>query len=157
MSTSAAKAKSKNKTVSAWLALLGGTMGLHRFYLRGWDDWVGWLFPIASALGWWGVERVLALGQDDKLSWVLIPFLGMSLAAACLSAIVYGLCDRERWNARYAPQQGAEGTAGATNWLTIGAVVFSLLVGATAFMGSLSFSIQNYVKYQIEEAQRISQ
>lgn len=147
----------KNKTLAAWLALLGGTMGLHRFYLRGPGDWIGWLFPIASGLGWWGVERVLALGQDDKLSWWLIPFLGMSLAAACLSGIVYGLSDRARWNAKYAPDQGPEGAAGATSWLTIGAVVLSLLVGATAFMGSLSFSIQSYVKYQIEEARRISQ
>ena len=35
-----------------WLALLGGSLGLHRFYLRGLGDWIGWLHPIASALGW---------------------------------------------------------------------------------------------------------
>lgn len=149
--------RARNKTVATWLALLGGTLGLHRFYLRGPGDWVGWLFPIASGLGWWGMERLQTLGQDDKLSWVLIPFLGLSLAVACLSAIVYGLADREQWNARYAVGQGPQATAGATTWLTIVAVALSLLVGATALMASLSYSLQNYVMYQVEEGRRISQ
>jgi TM2 domain-containing membrane protein YozV len=41
----------KNKTLAVWLALLGGVLGLHRFYLRGLGDWVGWLHPIPAALG----------------------------------------------------------------------------------------------------------
>ena len=147
----------KNKTLAVWLALLGGSMGLHRFYLRGLGDWIGWLHPIAAGLGWWGVDRVLTLGQDDKLSWVLIPFLGISIAAGCLAAIVYALCDRPKWNAWFNPGLEAESVAGGTNWLTIGALVMSLLVGTTAFMGSLTFGIQRYFEYQIEEAMKISQ
>jgi len=88
----------KNKTVAVWLALVGGSLGLHRFYLRGLGDWVGWLHPLPTALGWWGIERVLAYGQDDKLSWVLIPLLGMSVAAACLTGIVYALADADKWD-----------------------------------------------------------
>ena len=88
--------RTKNKTLTVWLAVLGGHMGLHRFYLRGLGDWIGWLHPIASALGWWGVERVKQFGQDDVLSWVLIPFLGMSIATSCLAGIVYALSDRPR-------------------------------------------------------------
>ena len=88
----------KNKTLTVWLAVLGGHMSLHRFYLRGPGDAIGWLHPIASALGWWGVERVRAFGQDDVLSWLLIPFLGMSIATSCLAGIVYALSDRPRWN-----------------------------------------------------------
>jgi hypothetical protein len=147
----------KNKTLAVWLALLGGSMGLHRFYLRGLGDWIGWLHPIAAALGWWGVDRVLTLGQDDKLSWVLIPFLGISIAAGCLAGIVYALCDRAKWNGWFNPGLEAESVAGGTNWLTIGALVMSLLVGTTAFMGSLTFGIQRYFEYQIEEAMKISQ
>lgn len=153
----AATGRARHKTLATWLALLGGTLGLHRFYLRGWGDWVGWLFPIASGLGWWGVERILQFGQDDQLSWVLVPLLGLSLTAACLSAIVYGLTERGKWNARYAPAQGLEGPAGATNWLTISAVGLSLLIGATSLMASLSYSLQNYVMHQIEEGRKISQ
>jgi TM2 domain-containing membrane protein YozV len=41
----------KNKTVAAWLAFLGGPLGLHRFYLHGLGDMLGWLLPIPTALG----------------------------------------------------------------------------------------------------------
>ena len=48
----------KNKTVAAWLAFLGGPLGLHRFYLHGLGDMLGWLLPIPTALGLYGVQRV---------------------------------------------------------------------------------------------------
>uniref|UniRef100_UPI0027397B06 NINE protein n=1 Tax=Klebsiella pneumoniae TaxID=573 RepID=UPI0027397B06 len=70
----------KNKTVAAWLAFVGGPLGLHRFYLHGLGDWLGWLLPIPTALGVYGIQRVQAMGQDDHLSWVLIPLLGFTIA-----------------------------------------------------------------------------
>jgi hypothetical protein len=147
----------KNKTVAVWIALIGGALGLHRFYLRGLGDWIGWLFPIPTALGWWGIERVLAYGQDDKLSWVLIPLFGASIAAACLTAIVYALTDRTKWNQHFNPASAPDASAGATHWLTIGALVFALLLGTIAMMSSLAFGFQRYFEYQIEEARKISQ
>ncbi|MDO9135171.1 NINE protein [Hydrogenophaga sp.] len=149
--------RGKNKTLAAVLAVLGGTLGLHRFYLRGLGDWIGWLHPIPAALGWWGVDRVLTYGQDDKLSWVLIPLLGMTIAASCLTGIVYALTDREKWNRWFNPTLPADANAGATQWLTIGTLVLALLMGTVAFMGSLAFGIQRYFEYQIEEARKISQ
>ncbi len=149
--------KARNKTVAVWLALLGGSMGLHRFYLRGLGDWIGWLHPIAAAIGWMGVERVQQHGQDDQLSWVMIPFLGLSIAVACLAGIVFALADREKWNRWFNPTLDPQAAAGATNWLTIGALVFSLMFGTVAFMGSLTFGIQRYFEYQVEEAKKISQ
>jgi TM2 domain-containing membrane protein YozV len=147
----------KNKTLATWLALLLGSMGVHRFYLRGLGDWIGWLHPICAALGWWGVERVQLYGLDDKLSWILIPFLGLSIAAACLAGIVYALSDRPKWNRWFNPGLDPEAPAGATNWLTIGALVLALLTGTIAFMGSLAFGVQRYFEYQVEEARKISQ
>ena len=147
----------KNKTLAVWLALLGGVLGLHRFYLRGLGDWIGWLHPIPAALGWWGVQRVLTYGQDDKLSWLLIPLLGMTIAVSCLTAIVYALSDREKWNRWFNPDLPADAVSGGTNWLTIGALVLALLLGTVAFMGSLAFGFQRYFEYQVEEARKISQ
>ena len=147
----------KNKTLAVWLALLGGVLGLHRFYLRGLGDWIGWMHPIPAALGWWGVQRVLTYGQDDKLSWLLIPLLGMTIAVSCLTAIVYALSDREKWNRWFNPGLRADAVSGGTNWLTIGALVFALLLGTVAFMGSLAFGFQRYFEYQVEEARKISQ
>ena len=149
--------KMKSKTLAAWLALVGGPLGLHRFYLRGFGDTLGWLLPIPTALGLYGIERVQKFGQDDFLSWLLIPLLGFTFAACCLTAIVYGLMDRERWNARFNPGAPADAAAGGTRWATIFAIVIALMVGAVVLMASIAFSFQRYFEYQVEEGRRISQ
>ena len=147
----------KNKTLAAWLAFLGGPLGLHRFYLHGLGDWLGWLLPIPTALGLYGIRRVEQLGQDDPLSWVLIPLLGFTIAGCALRAILYGLMTPEKWNARFNPAAATDAAPGQTRWLTIGAIVFSLLIGTTILMASIVFSFQRYFEFQIEEARKISQ
>lgn len=147
----------KRKTLAAWLAFLGGPFGLHRFYLHGLGDWLGWLLPIPTALGLYGIERVQAFGQDDQLSWMLIPLLGFTIAGCALTAIVYGLTPREKWNARFNPREGEDAPGGATSWFTIGAVVAALMVGTAVLMASIAFSFQRYFEYQIEEGRKISQ
>jgi len=147
----------KNKTLAAWLTFLGGSLGLHRFYLFGWSDLVGWLLPLPTVLGAYGIERALVFGQDDGLSWVLIPLIGFTVAGCALNAIIYGLKTPEVWNAQFNPQADPEASAGQTQWLTIGAIVLSLLLGTTVLMSSIVFSFQRYFEYQIEEARLISQ
>ena len=147
----------KNKTLAAWLAVLGGPLGLHRFYLHGLNDLLGWALPIPTALGLYGMERVAKYGLDDQWSWVLIPLLGFTIAGCALTAIVYGLMTREKWNGRFNQPAAADAAAGETSWLTIGAVVLALLVGTTVLMASIAFSFQRYFEYQIEEGRKISQ
>ena len=147
---------SKNKTLAAWLAFIGGQFGLHRFYLYGWTDMWAWVHPAFAAVGWYGVERVRVHGQDDQLAWVLVPLLGFTLAATAVTAIFYGLMTPEKWNARH-NLAAPDAQAGNTNWLTMGAVVFALLFGTIALMSSIAFSFQRYFEYQIEEARKISQ
>ena len=146
----------KNKTAAAWLAFIFGQLGLHRIYLFGLKDLWAWVHPLLAAVGWWGVHRVQLYGQDDQLAWLLIPLLGFTLAGTSITAIYYGLMPTEKWNAQYNPTL-PETTAGSTNWLTIGAVVFALLFGAIALMSSIAFSFQRYFEYQVEEARKISQ
>ncbi len=147
----------KNKTLAAWLTFLGGPLGLHRFYLFGLSDVWGWLLPLPTALGVYGMNRALTYGQDDSLSWVLIPFLGFTVAGCALNAIIYGLKSPEQWNAQFNPEADDNAAAGQTQWLTIGAVALSLLLGTTVLMSSIVFSFQRYFEYQIEEARLISQ
>ena len=147
----------KNKTFAAWLSLLGGPLGLHRFYLRGMGDWLGWLLPIPTALGVYGIERVRMYGVDDGLSWALIPLLGFTIAGCALTAIVYGLMAPDKWNARFNAGAPADAAAGRTNWLTVGSVVASLFFGSTILMASIVFSFQRYFEHQIEEGRKISQ
>lgn len=147
----------KNKTTAAWLAFFGGPLGLHRFYLKGMGDLLGWLLPVPTALGLYGIERVQQFGVDDQWSWVLIPLLGFTIAGCALTTIVYGLMTPEKWNAHFNVSLPAEAKPGQTNWLTIGAIVVALLIGTTALMSSIAFSFQRYFEYQVEEARKISQ
>jgi hypothetical protein len=147
----------KNKTVAAWLAFLGGPLGLHRMYLFGLGDLIAWLCPIPTALGLYGIERVRHYGLDDQLSWVLIPLLGFVFAGTALNAIVYGLMTPEKWNARFNPASAPDNAAGVTRWATIFAIVASLMVGAAVLMATIAFSFQGYFEYQVNEARKISQ
>jgi hypothetical protein len=145
----------KNKTTAAWLAFIGGQLGLHRLYLYGWRDSWAWAHPVVAALGWWGVERMRMYGQDDHLAWLLIPLLGFLLAGTALMAIYFGLMSPEKWNAIHNPAE-PDAAVGNTNWLTIGAVVFALLFGTISLMSSIVFSFQRYFEYQVEETRKIS-
>ena len=147
----------KNKTVAAWLAFGGGPFGLHRFYLYGLGDMLGWLLPIPTALGMYGVERVQQFGQDDQWSWVLIPLLGLTVAGCALRAILYGLMTPEKWNMRFNPKAAADAAPGQTQWFTVVAMALALMIGTAVLMATLAFSFQRYFEYQIEEARKISQ
>ena len=134
----------RSKTVATWLALLGGTLGLHRLYLKGLGNVWGWLHLLPTTLGLFGVLRMRELGQDDRLAWLLIPLLGLMIAQAMLHAIVYGLTSDEKWAARL--QQPVQDTA----WGPVLAVIAALLIGATVLMGSVAFGIQKFFEWELE-------
>ena len=71
----------KNKTLSTWLALAGGPLGLHRFYLFGPLDVIGWALPIPTALGLYGIMRPLGLGLDDRVGGVALLVGGIGVMA----------------------------------------------------------------------------
>lgn len=143
----------KSKTLATWIALIGGSLGLHRFYLHGPRDVWGWLWPVPTLIGAYGVLRVIRIGQDDPLSWALIPLLGIAIAAAMLAAIVYGLMPDEKWSLRF---NRGEPVAPA-GWAAVIGVVIALLLGATVLMATIAFGGQRYFEYQVEEARKISQ
>jgi len=143
----------KSKTLAAWIALVGGGLGLHRFYLYGLRDVWGWLWWLPTLVGAYGVRRVQTLGQDDQLAWLLVPLLGFALASAMLAAIVYGVTPDEKWNERFNPG----GRTHQTGWGVVFALVLSLLLGATVLMSTIAFSGQRYFEYQVEEGRKISQ
>ena len=147
----------KTKALATWLTFFGGPLGLHRFYLSGFSDLWGWLLPLPTALGLYGIERVMQFGQDDQMSWWLIPLLGFNIAANGLNAIVYGLMSREKWTSLYNPGAAPAALPGRTTWFTIAGVAVALLVGTAILMSSIVFSFQRYFEYQIQEALKVSQ
>jgi hypothetical protein len=143
----------RSKTVATWIAVVGGGLGLHRFYLHGLRDAWGWLHPVPALLGAYGIHRVQVYGQDDPLSWVLIPLLGLVVAQAMLMAIVYGVTPDEKWDARYNPGEPVH----ATRWAPVLGAILALALGAGVLMATIAFSGQRYFEYQIDEARKISQ
>lgn len=139
----------KSKTLATWIALLGGALGLHRFYLYGLRDAWGWLHAPLTGLGLLGIQRVQQFGQDDRAAWFLMPWLGLSLSAAMLAAIVYGLTPDDKWDARH--NAGGPGTP-PSGWAVVIGVVLSLLVGATVLISTIAFSVQRLTELQIEAA-----
>lgn len=137
----------KNKTLATWLTLLLGPIGLHRFYLYGRRDTLGWLMIIPTLLGVVGYQRVQDYGLDDHGSWVLLPILGFHLAAICLNAIVFGLMTTEQWNAKFNPDADPEQSAGQTRWATVGAIIISLMLGTVFLLSALAYSFQRYFEY----------
>ncbi|MDE2368149.1 MAG: TM2 domain-containing protein [Burkholderiales bacterium] len=136
----------RSKTVAAWLAALLGPLGAHRFYLHGWGDRWGRLLPLPTLVGLYGVWRMDRWGQDDRLAWVLIPVLGLTIAAAMLSAIVIALTHDERWNARF----NAGRAPAAAGWGAVLAAIAALLLGGGVLMATIAFSAQRYFEWQLE-------
>jgi len=138
----------RSKTLATWLALVGGSLGLHRFYLHGMRDLWGWLFPWPTLIGLWGVHRARELGQDDRLAWLLVPILGVMITQAMIAALIYGLMPDEQWNARFNPGQPPR----ATRWGPILGAIAALLIGAAVLMSTIAYAGQRFFEWQQADA-----
>lgn len=133
----------RSQTLATWFAVIGGSLGLHRFYLHGLADPWGWLLWPPTLTGAYGIWRMNGLGQDDRLAWLLIPGLGLVLAATMLTAIVYGLMPAHKWNARF----NRRGVAPSVPWLNVLGAITALALGSTALIASIAFMAQRFFEY----------
>ncbi|MCK6432503.1 MAG: TM2 domain-containing protein [Burkholderiaceae bacterium] len=134
----------RSKTLATWLAVLGGSFGLHRFYLHGPRDAWAWLHPAPTLAGLAGIQRLRAWGQDDMLAWVLLPLLGLMIVVGMTAAIVIGLTPDERFAARYRPGAPVE----STRWGPVSGVITALMVGGAALMSVLAYGGQKFFEWQ---------
>jgi hypothetical protein len=135
----------RSKTLATWLALVLGTLGVHRFYMHGLGDKFGWMYPLPTLAGLVGVQHLRSFGQDDPLAWLLIPVLGLAISAAMFTAILYGLTPDETWDARHNPGQPPR----RTTWGPVVAVVLALAIGATVLMGTVAYGGQKFFEWQL--------
>jgi hypothetical protein len=137
----------RSKTAATWIALIGGSLGLHRFYLHGVRDRLAWLYPLPTLLGGVGALRMTLLGEEDKLAWLLLPVLGLMLSQAFLTAIVYGLTRDELWDQRFndglAPR--------STGWASVLGAIAALMIGGVVLMSTLAFGGQRFFEWQAEQ------
>jgi len=140
----------RSKAIAAWLALIGGSLGLHRFYLRGSLDVLAWLHPVPTLVGAYGFWRMRQYGVDDRLGATLVPLLGVMLAATMLSAIVTGLTSDANWAASH----GSRPTAARppSSWPSIAAAIVALAVGAAITMATIAFVAQRYFEGSVAVA-----
>lgn len=135
----AAPLRGRSRVVATWLALVAGSLGLHRFYLYGTRDLWGWLCPWPTLAGAYGFWRLREIGLDDTRGALLVPLLGAMVAASMVQAIVYGLTTDARW----AESHGGPARTGSA-WPTVIAAVLALAVGAAVTMATIAFAAQRY-------------
>jgi TM2 domain-containing membrane protein YozV len=136
----------RSKTVTAALAFFFGSLGAHRFYLYGPRDPFGWLHLCVTMLA--GIPGVLMLIASDRtslLGWALAIPGAISLFAAFIAAIAYGLRPDARWDAQFNPHLSRRSHSG---WAVIFVVIFSLFIGAMLLMGGLAVTVMTYFEAQ---------
>jgi hypothetical protein len=145
-----------SKTLATWTAIIGGPLGLHHFYLGGWRNPWGWLYPIPSLVGLAGVLRMREFGVDDRLSWAMIPWLGLTISVSMLCAIVIGLTTDAKWARRYAIAPGQAMVRATrdededapppglvrTGWAPVLGVILALMIGGGVLMGTIAFTVE---------------
>ena len=144
----------RSKTITAALAFFFGSLGAHRFYLYGMRDNYGWAHIIGTLIGIPGAMLLVASERSSMLGWVLAFPGAVSLLAAFLAAIVYGLRPDEKWDAQFNAQTQRKSRSG---WTVIFVVIFSLLFGAFLLMTGLAITFQTYFESQVQAAKELSQ
>jgi len=151
-----------SKTLATWIAIVGGSLGLHHFYLHGLRTRWGWLYPLPTLAGLAGVVRMRNLGVDDHASWALVPWLGLTLSAGMLCAIVFGLTTDARWARLHAIAPGQPVVRATreqdedspppgvvhTGWAPVLGVILALMLGGGVLMGTIAFVVEKIFDIQ---------
>ncbi len=122
----------KNKTVATLLALLLGSVGLHRFYLHGLKDRWGWLHAVSLPL-----SALLLLSNPELPLLINTLPLVISTLTASIETFVLGLMPDEKWDLRYNPASGIKSDSG---WPVALMMVVNLFCGATLLLTVLARS-----------------
>jgi TM2 domain-containing membrane protein YozV len=107
----------RNKTVATALAALGGTFGLHRFYLQQSNTLLPWLYVV--------------------FCWTLIPTF-----AGFVEALRFALTPDERWDARW---NAGSARRSRSSWFVILLAALTFFGAVLLLMTLLSFAIGRYV------------
>ncbi|WP_061539300.1 NINE protein [Collimonas fungivorans] len=121
----------KNKTLATFVATVFGSIGLHRFYLRGSKDVWGWLHFATLPIS---LLAYLFLGQTQQTAFLFGPLIVSGLVA-CIESLVIGLTPDEKWDAQYNPGSGRQSDS---SWFVVLLVVLTLGVGAIALIGAIA-------------------
>lgn len=122
----------QNKTLTTLLAALLGGIGIHRFYLHGSKDWLGWLHMLSLPVS---VTATLLLRNTPPLFAGMLLIL--SVLCGFIEALVIGLTPDDKWDARH---NQASGQVSESHWVLALILVCTLGVGATGMIALLARS-----------------
>ncbi len=145
--------RGKSKLATVALAFLFGSLGAHRFYLKGLGDKFGWAHLLATVAGVIGIASLRLDAGSTALNWTFAVAGGASLISAFLTAIVFGLRPDDKWDARYNPH----GQPTRSGWPVVILVILSLMIGTGLLMAGLAISFQTFFESQVEAAKALSQ
>lgn len=123
----------KNKTLAVGLAALVGSVGIHRFYLNGRNDLVGWAhfatLPASLLLFFFASTRPGIL--------ILTPLL-ISAISALGEALLIGLTADEKWDAIH---NAASCRRSASGWPLAVLLVLAFGAGAIAVIAAIARTV----------------
>jgi len=122
----------RNKTLAVLLGLAGGGFGLHRFYLGGINDRLGWAHAASLPL----TGALLAVFPGWPPFFCFMPLI-VSGIAGWLETLVLGLTPDDKWDAAHNP---ASGRTSKSRWPLALLLVLTLGVGATGLIAAIARS-----------------
>jgi len=120
----------KNKTLATGLATFLGSVGLHRFYLHGRQDYAGWAHAASLPL-----SLVFFLVWPTQSSMVAAMPLLLSAMVALGEALFIGLTADEKWDASH---NAASGRPSASGWPLAVLLVLAFALGAIAIIAVIA-------------------
>ena len=113
----------KNKTFATFLAVILGSVGAHRFYLRGALDKLGLAHRAALPVA----GLVAGLAPEADWFYKALPLL-VSTVVGFLEALVLGVMADEKFDATYNPHSGKQSQS---KWYLVLLLVITMLLGMT--------------------------
>lgn len=120
----------KSKTSAAFLASIGGSVGLHRFYLAGRRDKWAWLHFATLPISLF----IYFTFQSINPFFAFSPLI-LSALIGFLTCLVIGTAADEKWDKQYNPQTL---TPSDTGWLIAVILVLTLGIGAGALIAVIA-------------------
>jgi TM2 domain-containing membrane protein YozV len=120
----------KNKTLATLLSSLFGAFGVHRFYLRGKRDRLAWLHVSTLPISILYTKLFFNLPL-----FVTASPLMLSALAGLFEALILGLMSDEKWDVKFNAHSGKKSDS---EWPLALVLVLTLAIGATALITVLA-------------------
>ncbi|MCD6025717.1 MAG: hypothetical protein K0R08_236 [Solimicrobium sp.] len=120
----------KNKTLAALLAAMGGTLGVHRFYLKGGQDKWAWLHLMSLPVS----GLIYLLNQNINPFFTALPIL-VSTLTGFITCLVIGTTSDEKWDAQH---NGASSKKSNSGWPIAIILIVTLAVGASSLIAVIA-------------------